>query len=114
MTGDVRGMSGDIGKAASGERDLPFDRDEKLGAPPWHGPKLAAWEAAHGHDARLKCYPEFGCQLLPTPEDFEVLRDAAQALCDALDAYRQSDWVRQRVFDAEAALRSVLDHWGER
>lgn len=27
------------------------------------------WEKAHGHDIRLKCYPEFGCQLLIDPED---------------------------------------------
>lgn len=27
------------------------------------------WESAHGHDIRLKCYPEFGCQLSIDPED---------------------------------------------
>lgn len=27
------------------------------------------WEKAHGHDIRLKCFPEFGCQLLIDPED---------------------------------------------
>lgn len=27
------------------------------------------WEAAHGHDIRLKCYPEFGCQLLLDPSN---------------------------------------------
>jgi hypothetical protein len=32
-----------------------------------------AWEAAHGHDFRMKCYPEFGCQLLVDPEE---IRDA--------------------------------------
>lgn len=28
-----------------------------------------AWEKVHGHDIRLNCYPEFGCQLLIDPED---------------------------------------------
>lgn len=27
------------------------------------------WEIAHGHDIRLSCYREFGCQLLLDPED---------------------------------------------
>lgn len=27
------------------------------------------WEAEHGHDIRLKCYPEFGCQLLLDPQE---------------------------------------------
>ena len=44
----------------------PWDREEKLGPPPWWpgNSKVMAWEAAHGHDVRLKCYPEFGCKLL--------------------------------------------------
>jgi hypothetical protein len=25
---------------------------------------LALWEVAHGHDARTKCYAEFGCQAI--------------------------------------------------
>jgi hypothetical protein len=47
-------------------RYRPWDQEEKLGEPPWSkdDPKLQAWEAAHGHDVRLKCYPEFGCQAL--------------------------------------------------
>lgn len=42
----------------------PFDQDKwLLTPPPWHpnNPALVAWEAAHGHDFRIKCYPEFGC-----------------------------------------------------
>jgi hypothetical protein len=31
--------------------------------------ELKKWEAMHGHDIRLKCYAEFGCQLLVDPED---------------------------------------------
>lgn len=27
------------------------------------------WEAVHGHDIRVKCYPEHGCLLWIDPED---------------------------------------------
>jgi hypothetical protein len=42
------------------------DQEEKLGPPPWSptDPRVMAWEQAHGHDVRLKCYPEFGCQVV--------------------------------------------------
>ncbi|KQO98404.1 hypothetical protein [Leifsonia sp. Leaf264] len=44
---------------------VAFDRDEKLGTElPYDTDKLAAWEAAHGHDVRTKCYPEFGCYVI--------------------------------------------------
>lgn len=36
------------------------------------------WEIIHGHDIRLKCYPEFGCQLLIDPED--LLTEIAKEL----------------------------------
>jgi hypothetical protein len=42
----------------------PFDQSKHLGLPPWGGDALARWEEAHGHDVRLKCYPEFGCQVI--------------------------------------------------
>jgi hypothetical protein len=43
----------------------PFDQEARLGPPPWkHTPELSAWMRAHGHDVRLKCYPEFGCQVI--------------------------------------------------
>jgi len=43
----------------------PWDQYEKLGREPWvENAALAAWEAAHGHDVRLKCYVEFGCQVI--------------------------------------------------
>jgi len=42
----------------------PWDREKHLGQPPWkQSQALIAWETAHGHDVRQKCYPEFGCQL---------------------------------------------------
>lgn len=31
--------------------------------------EMAKWEKAHGHDIRLKCYPEFCCQLYIDPQD---------------------------------------------
>jgi hypothetical protein len=34
--------------------------------------ELKKWEAMHGHDIRLKCYAEFGCQLLVDP--FDIIR----------------------------------------
>jgi hypothetical protein len=39
------------------------------GEPPWGDDVVYAWEAAHGHDIRTKCYAEFGCQLLVDPVD---------------------------------------------
>jgi hypothetical protein len=48
----------------------PFDQDKWL-TKPWRFDRadVVAWEAAHGHDARSKCYVEFGCQVIePTLE----------------------------------------------
>ena len=62
----------------------PWDREEKLGPPPWKqaDPKLIAWEKAHGHDVRSKCYSEFGCLVLPDYEAmYDRLREAAQRVC---------------------------------
>ena len=49
----------------------PFDQDKHLPPPPWQpsDPALQAWEAAHGHDVRMKCYPEFGCQAIQAALD---------------------------------------------
>lgn len=63
----------------------PFDQPRHLGDPPWSGDALAAWESAHGHDARLKCYPEYGCQ--------------------AIDAER--DWLEGEVARLRAALAKI-------
>lgn len=45
---------------------VPFDQQDKLGPPPWDplDEDLANWERAHGHDVRMKCYAEFGCQVI--------------------------------------------------
>lgn len=42
----------------------PFDQEKHLGDPPWSGKAVEDWEEAHGHDARLECYPEYGCMCL--------------------------------------------------
>jgi len=68
----------------------PFDQDEKLGPPPWpDGPSLTAWEDAHGHDVRLKCYVEFGCQVIVT--SLEAERDALNDEVDRLKANQMPD-----------------------
>ena len=55
----------------------PFDQD-RLGDPPWSrtDPRVMAWERAHGHDVRLKCLPEFGCQAVI--DRAERIEDAAR------------------------------------
>jgi hypothetical protein len=59
----------------------PFDQADKLGPYP-HDDRAAldAWEVAHGHDVRLKCYVEFGCQVIEPAlerriEELEAERD---------------------------------------
>lgn len=70
----------------------PSDRDEKLGIdPPYDSALLAAWEEAHGHDVRLKCYPEFGCRVLEATLAVHVAK-----LADALE-------------EAEARIAAVTD-----
>ena len=77
----------------------PFDQDEKLPSPPWKPthPALVAWEAAHGHDVRLKCYPEFGCRVIEAAlerenETLRAERDAAQAEVEALKVRLKHAW----------------------
>lgn len=61
----------------------PFDQDRHLGPPPWSGddPAVQGWEDAHGHDVRLKCYPEFGCQAI------EYERQAMEEVVGAVRAH---------------------------
>lgn len=49
-----------------------WDQDAKLGELPWTDNACREWEKHHGHDPRLKCYPEYGCQLLIDPEDLRA------------------------------------------
>ena len=65
----------------------PWDREEHCGPPPWKpdDPNVIAWEKAHGHDIRLKCYPEFGCQVLEAQR--ERLEEAARAFVDHIESF---------------------------
>ena len=62
----------------------PFDQKAWLGETPWKlsDPAVIAWEAAHGHDPRIKCFAEYGCQLL------EVV--GARRILSLIEALHQS------------------------
>ena len=55
---------------------------------------LAAWEAAHGHDARTKCYAEYGCQLYVDPEDIRDALDLTRRGCPGCGALIPDDMAR--------------------
>lgn len=57
----------------------PFDQEQKLGERPWFVPLVEQWERQHGHDVRLKCYVEFGCQVLDA-DSVDLVRRLAAAL----------------------------------
>ena len=71
----------------------PFDQKAWLGETPWKlsDPAVIAWEAEHGHDPRLKCYPEFGCQLL------EVV--GARRILALIEALRHQSGTKDRNVD---------------
>lgn len=80
---ELREWADAIIESANGYR--PWDQSEKLGdATPWPADLIDSWEAAHGHDCRLKCYAEYGCQLLEVEGAENTL-----ALLDALDSARE-------------------------
>lgn len=90
----------------------PWDREEKLGSPPWsrNDPKLVAWEKAHGHDVRLKCYPEFGC--LVVEERAERIEEAAREVVKCAPGYTAKNgsiWALDHALDR---LREALDEQG--
>lgn len=76
----------------------PFDADERI--PGWkerspeqpftraqaESMEFLAWVAGHGHDPRLKCYIEFGCQAIEGYAHGLVAR-----LAEALTELRQPD-----------------------
>ena len=64
-----------------------WDREEKLGPGPWRSsdPAVQLWERAHGHDVRLKCYAELGCQLV-VPELERQIKEGIEALTAERDA----------------------------
>lgn len=53
-------------------RPFDYDRRHKF----VDDDELAAFESRHGHDPRLKCYPEFGCQAI----EYEASEIAAELL----------------------------------
>lgn len=57
---------------------------------------LTAWEAAHGHDVRTKCYPEYGCLVIEP-----ALRRIVDSLAETVDQYR----------DQLAAIHRLRDQW---
>lgn len=66
-----------------------WDQEDKLGPPPWSSedPKLIAWEAAHGHDVRLKCYVEFGCRFALEDPDNAFTSEEQSAILVAIYRY---------------------------
>jgi hypothetical protein len=102
-------MNADLGQSATSGYG-PFDQREKLGEPPWSGAALEAWEKAHGHDARLKCYPEFGCQVVEAGR--ERLEEAARRVVDCYDEARASSDINTAwgiLAQAINDLRETLD-----
>ncbi len=86
---------------------FPFDQASKLPTPPWHMaddlPALKAWEAAHGHDVRLKCYPEYGCQAV------QACLDRVTELIAHARRISAGPGMAVYVADLEKALGLVLD-----
>jgi len=83
-----------------------WDREEKLGPPPWDpkDPKVVAWEAAHCHDVRQKCYVEFGCYLA-----FNELEASARALikCSEEGGLIRLSWFRPHIDRLRDALEAL-------
>src|SRR3954469_2172352 len=90
----------------------PFDQEARLPPPPWSpdDPALKAWEAAHGHDVRVKCYVEFGCQVIEESLEREIdrLESQNQALQERAATFKAwaDDYKTQRD-DALVALALI-------
>ena len=114
----------------------PFDQDETLPPPPWKptDPAIVAWEKAHGHDVRLKCYPEFGCQVIEQALEREIatlraaLDEANTENAQLRDQLRDANTkygeafvgaltLQARIAEANTErdrLRDELDRWQDR
>lgn len=97
-----------VGWQSDGTPMRPFDQSATIrhwDAPSWKSLRQAkraeyvadvnAWEERHGHDVRLKCYPEFGCAAIEAYAADLVLRlSAALASTDARpDALAHMRWL---------------------
>lgn len=78
----------------------PFDQERHLPPPPWQpdDPALIAWESAHGHDVRTKCYPEYGCQAIG------YALDAVEEIVEQARKISLSTTMAVYVTDIEIAL----------
>lgn len=105
----------------------PWDQGRHLGPPPWKpsDPALVAWEAAHGHDVRLKCYAEFGCLVLSAAEgdeafllaadarEVELLADRERARSIAVRLEQQLAYLTQQLTDLHSNVEHLLAPWSE-
>lgn len=86
----------------------PFDQDKHLGDPPWSDEEaLQAWEEAHGHDARVKCLPEYGCLTYYT--EWERLTDEVDQLETEVERLRAAVNTYVGVIEERDHYREVLD-----
>lgn len=75
----------------------PFDQERHLGPPPWSDSEaLRGWEAAHNHDVRTKCHPEFGCMAI----DYE-----REAMEHVIEIVRED---HHRCFESDCAVCAAL------
>lgn len=93
---------------------LPFDHDVwGLGDLPPHAEQteevrqaVTDWEAGHGHDIRLKCYPEYGCQALLN--EIELLQQVVAAMDIKV---MQPDMGGNHQYSARSMGRLTPDQW---
>lgn len=87
----------------------PFDQHKHLGDPPWEGDDLIAWEFNHGHDARIKCYAEFGCQVVEAQARDEGRAEVVAAV-EALPVLWSS--IHGNVVDYDQLRDALRPFWG--
>ncbi len=90
----------------------PWDQDEHLGPPPWseYDPHVIAWEAAHGHDVRLKCYAEYGCLVIEQDAYDRGVEDGIAKGAAASHAESHAEGVEEGIVEGrEEAFAEVAD-----
>jgi hypothetical protein len=75
-----------------GPTPVPFDYARPDRGKKWTATEAKAIELRHGHDPRLKCYPEFGCRAI----EYEVGLVAAELVAarQKLAAIRENEAIR--------------------